>query len=292
MTGMKKRVLAFYKNGNYTVRLFCDGTKIKTTAEDSFRADFPDSIDLKITDYCDLACPMCHECSSTSGGAGELSAPFFGTLHAGTELAIGGGNPLSHPQLLPFLEGMRERGIVCNLTVNGAHLLRERACVASLLDRRLIHGLGISLAMADEEVIAFARQYETSVLHLICGVFEDYERLFDKGLKILFLGYKRFGRGELFYSDRVERNLAFLKADLHRMTDRFECIAFDNLALEQLDVRALVSEADYERMFMGNDGEASMYIDLVKREFAKSSTARERFPLREDIVSMFRTFAS
>ena len=43
------RVISYYKNGNYFVKLLCDGTKIKETSDDSFVAEFPDSIDLKIT---------------------------------------------------------------------------------------------------------------------------------------------------------------------------------------------------------------------------------------------------
>jgi hypothetical protein len=75
-----RRLIAFYENGNYTVRLFDDGTKVKRTDGDFFAAEFPDSIDLKITDYCDLGCPMCHERSSTDGKMGALSASFLEKL--------------------------------------------------------------------------------------------------------------------------------------------------------------------------------------------------------------------
>ena len=197
-----RRLLAFYENGNYSVRLFSDGTKVKSTKEDAFLAEFPDSIDLKITDGCDLSCPMCHERSSVNGAVGDLSHPFLMTLHPGTELAIGGGNPLSHEGLVPFLERMRKEGIVCNITVNGAHLKRDMAFVSSLLDRGLIFGLGVSITSLDDEVIEFAKRNKNTVLHLICGVFREYEGLFEKGLKILMLGYKRFGRGCDFYDAR------------------------------------------------------------------------------------------
>ena len=282
-----RRLLAFYENGNYSVRLFRDGTKVKSTREDSFRAEFPDSIDLKITDYCDLACPMCHERSSVNGAAGDLSRPFLLTLHPGTELAIGGGNPLSHNGLVPFLERMRKEGIVCNLTVNGAHLKRDAALVRSLIDRGLIFGLGVSITALDEEVIEFAKVYKNTVLHLVCGVFSDYEGLFGKGLKILMLGYKRFGRGNEFYDARVEKCISETRALLPTMVDKFECISFDNLALSQLEVSSLISKEDYEEMFMGDDGEASMYIDLSGGVFARSSTSTERYPIEDDIKVMF-----
>ena len=112
------KLLTVYRNGNYTVKLYSDGTKVKTTKDDKFIADFPDSMDLKITDYCDMNCPMCHEKSSINGKHGNLNEEFLSTLKRGTELAIGGGNPLSHPDLIPFLTGMKEQGVICNLTVN------------------------------------------------------------------------------------------------------------------------------------------------------------------------------
>jgi hypothetical protein len=120
------------------------------------------------------------------------------------------------------------------------------------------------------------------------GVFTDYEKLFGRGLKILMLGYKRFGRGEAFYNTRVEGNIAEAKALLPTMVDKFACVSFDNLALSQLDVKSLVSKEEYEMMFMGDDGSGSMYIDLVSERFAVSSTSLERYPITSDIVSMFR----
>ena len=121
----KCALLAKYKNGNYSVRLYDDGTKIKSTLYDDFVADFPDSIDLKITDYCDVNCPMCHESSSINGRHADLNSPFLDTIGSGTELAIGGGNPLSHPDLAQFLARMKNRGVICNLTVNERHLLKS-----------------------------------------------------------------------------------------------------------------------------------------------------------------------
>ena len=36
-----------YKNGNYSVKLFDDGTKIRHNKEDNLTPQFPESIDLK-----------------------------------------------------------------------------------------------------------------------------------------------------------------------------------------------------------------------------------------------------
>jgi hypothetical protein len=68
----------------------------------------------------------------------------------------------------------------------------------------------------------------------------------------------------------------------------FNTISFDNLAIEQLKPHRLMSEKSYEEFFMGGDGEYTMYIDLVREEFAVGSTATERFPLMDNIDDMFK----
>ena len=56
-----------YQNGNYTVSLYDDGTKVRENDLDFFDADFPESMDLKITNRCNMNCPMCHEDSKCDG---------------------------------------------------------------------------------------------------------------------------------------------------------------------------------------------------------------------------------
>lgn len=104
------KLLHSYPNGNYIVSIFDDGTKVRHNNLSYFAPDFPESIDLKISNQCDMGCRMCHENSTPDGKHGDLSLPFLSTLRAGTELAIGGGNPLVHPDLIPFLERMKDQG--------------------------------------------------------------------------------------------------------------------------------------------------------------------------------------
>ena len=209
-------LLAKYKNGNYTVRLFSDGTKIRFTLDDEFNAMFPESIDIKITNYCDISCLMCHEDSSTKGVHGNLEHPFLDTLVAGTELAIGGGNPLSHPGLLSFLNKMSKQGVICNLTVNQNHFIKNLDYLQSLINDKLIYGLGVSLNndYKLDELIDFCNKNPGVVIHVIAGVIDMklLERLYDHGLKLLILGFKEFGRGINYYNDIVRSKITFLKS--------------------------------------------------------------------------------
>ena len=192
---MDNPLIGYYQNGNYVVKFYSNGTKIKQTPADKFVAEFPDSIDLKITDYCDKNCPMCHEKSNILGLHGDFNEEFLKTLRKGTELAIGGGNPLAHPNLEAFLKDMKNRGVVCSLTINGSHLIADNERIQALIQNKLIYGLGISIQEYNQEIVDFAQKYPNAVLHLINGVFTEFDKLFDKSLKILILGYKKFGKG-------------------------------------------------------------------------------------------------
>ena len=64
----------------------------------------------------------CHENSVPNGKHGDLFEPsFLDTLHPYTEIAIGGGNPLEHPDLYKFLQLCKERKFIPSMTVNQIH---------------------------------------------------------------------------------------------------------------------------------------------------------------------------
>ena len=44
-----RRLLSEYINGNYKVKIYSDGTKVRYSNEDEFHPIFPESINLKIT---------------------------------------------------------------------------------------------------------------------------------------------------------------------------------------------------------------------------------------------------
>ena len=282
--------LARYRNGNYRVTLFEDGTKVKHTEEDSFVAAFPDSIDLKITDYCENHCPMCHECSSPAGRHGDLSHPLIDTFPMGIEAAIGGGNPLAHPDLIPFLERLKKKGVVANLTVNVIDLKKQTALIEKLIDDRLIYGLGVSCQSFDEFALRFALSHPNVVLHLINGIFpiEDYRKLMGHLVKVLILGYKTVGKGKSYLSPAVRERMRETEAHISEFLKGFKVISFDNLAIEQLHILEKIGEKAFNEIYMGDDGDASMYVDLVKEECAVSSSSEVRFPLAETLEASFR----
>lgn len=284
------KLLKEYQNGNYKVRIYSDGTKIRFSKDDELISEFPESIDLKITNRCDLRCPMCHEKSTPSGKNGSFDHPFLDTLVPGTELAIGGGNPLDHVDLVPFLKKMKEKGIICNITVNQIHLVRFKELIQKLIDEELVYGVGISVNkdLFVEEVIEFANKNSNCVIHVIVGIIEKkvLDKLSNKGLKLLILGYKYRGRGKFYLTEKNDVNKEYLFNNILEISKCFDIVSFDNMAIVQLRMKEKV--ANFDENFMGEDGDFTMYIDLVKKEFAVSSTSDDRFPLMDNIKDMFK----
>lgn len=282
--------LGTYPNGNYQVTIFDDGTKIRENDLEFFAPEFPESIDMKITNYCDRNCPYCHENSGINGTHAMFQAPFLGTLRPFTEIAIGGGNPLSHPELRKLLLYFKDRKIIASMTVNQIHFKTNLELINNLVSNKLIYGLGVSLVKITDNFISSVKQFDNAVLHVINGIvtIDEIKTLVNNQLKILILGYKQYtGRGKDFYSAEVEKRKTELYSYLPKIINKFKVVSFDNLAIEQLDVKRLMTDKQWNEFYMGNDGQFTMYIDLVKQEFAKSSTSTQKFSLLSNINEMF-----
>lgn len=286
-------LLGEYTNGNYRVHIFDDGTKIRENNLDNLTPSFPENIDLKITDYCDRGCLFCHENSTTKGIHGDiLNQEFIDTIQPFTELALGGGNPLDHPDLVEFLKKLRSKNILVNITVNQKHFIDNKKYIDFLVSEKLIYGLGISVTEVTDELLDLLKENPNIVIHVIYGVIteEEFKKLYDNNLKVLILGYKIFRRGEIWLSRKEEEfsvNSKWLFDELGEATKHFKVVSFDNLAIRQLEVKRLMSESDWNNFYMGDDGKYTMYIDMVKKEFASSSTSTNRQLVLGNIEDMF-----
>ncbi len=301
-------VLGRYRNGNYDVTIYSNGTKVRENDLDHFDAVFPESMDIKITNQCDLGCMFCHEDSKPNGEHGNIiNLPFLDSLHEYTELAIGGGNPLSHPDFIPFLRQLKERKLIANVTVNYSHFMNDIPLLRELTEQGLIYGLGVSYTGRDrDQTEKFAdaiSMFPNAVIHVINGIVSIEQLAWlskrKRNLKLLILGYKDFRRGYVFHANTgsaIDSKMRDMYDALPIMVKQcwFDTISFDNLAIKQLEVKRLMSEEEWSLFFMGDDGRdgalssASMYVDAVKGEFARNSCSDERFPITNNITEMFQ----
>ena len=293
-------LLGIYKNGNFTTKIFSDGTKIRETEDDEFIPDFAENMDIKISNYCDMGCKFCHEGSTKNGKHGDvLNQKFIETLHPYQEVALGGGDATSHPDLIPFLHKLKDRKVIVNMTVNQRHFEQKQELIKKLVDEKLIYGLGVSLVNPTDEFISLIQQYPNAVIHVINGILKpsDVEMLSDKNLKMLILGYKQLRRGGEWYSEDHENIIIkqmWLKENLGGIIERFKVVSFDNLAIDQLEVKRLMSQEEWDEFYMGDDGSMTYYIDMVEQKFARSSTADfdKRYDLLDSVDEMFKKIVS
>lgn len=245
----------------------------------------------------------CHEMSDKNGQHGDLNkiVDIWSTQMPGTELAIGGGNPLAHPGLYEFLRDMRRMKIISNVTVNIMHMKKFKTLVQSLQADKMIYGLGISyrgpksLALLPEDI-----DYKNVVFHLIMGIHDlnDCRAVIkwckERNIvpKILLLGYKTFGNGIHHYTDELKKTLdVWQKVYLQALVNSVDnvVVSFDNLAISQLDLKNQLKPEVWDNLFQGDDMTHTFYIDAVKCEVAGTSTSSKRFKYtgKENIVDIF-----
>lgn len=285
-----------YINGNYRVSMFSDGTKIRETEENEFIPSFSENVDVKITDVCDGGCPFCYEgCTVNGKHANLFSYPFINTLHPYTEMALN-GNDLSHPDLEKFLIFLKDKKVYTNITVNQKHFVKHYNLIKKWSMEGLVHGIGVSLNDPCDDFIEMVTSIPNTVIHTINGILtiDDVNFLKDKGVKVLILGYKSLRRGEAYMEScapEIKRKQDELKSLLPTMINEewFDVLSFDNLAIEQLDVKSLLPSDEWDSFYMGDDGDYTFYIDMVKGEYGRNSISSERFPIgNKSIDEMFR----
>ncbi len=287
-------ILYKYINGNTTVTILQDGTKIREY-EDTPIIEHPESMDIKITNYCDLGCGYCHENSTVEGKHADLEKlkEVLSVLPGGIELAIGGGNPLSHPDLKEFLIWCKEKQFIPNIAVNQGHLEEFAYELTRLIHDDLVYGIGISITQKNLYwVKSLAKITDNLVFHVIAGIIakEQLEELIEiPNCKILILGYKFFGRGIKYHSEKIDSKIKELYQDLPNYVSKCT-LSFDNLAIEQLNVKRLFTKEGWSKFYMGDDFTFTMYIDAVNQEYAPTSRSNERKSFKDyNLIEYFKT---
>lgn len=270
-----KEILKEYKNGNSQVILYKDGTKIKCTKEDTFKPEFPESIDLKITNQCDLECGFCYENSKPNGKHfnKDKILNVLKELPDGVEIAVGGGNPLSVPDLKQFLMALKMMGFIPNITINIKHI--NRKLVQELISEKLVYAIGVSVNSLNDFSCYKDQLFDLHkngsvqiVMHVILNIFEtgliNILRDTIPNIKVLVLGEKP--NSYLYKKD----NAWEVKENLNKIS-----MSFDNLAIEQLNLLDRMSKIEREIYFMGADGAFSMFVDGVDETYSVSSLEKE-----------------
>ena len=296
-----ENILYSYTNGDSQVTIFQDGTKHRlVTGSNKIH---PESIDVKITNYCDAKCSYCHEQSTIDGQHADLDklSEILSVLPSGVEIAIGGGNPLSHPDLISFLTKCQKQGLICNITINQKHIKPYQQLIQSLIKDKLIYGLGISYLSNKplQEISYLLSITDNLVFHCIMGIntVSDIDGLYNfcqknnKICKILVLGYKEYGFGLNYFlkNKKIEANKYSWYTELASyFKTKNLVLSFDNLAINQLNLSRYFTKEAWSTFYMGDDGQYTMYIDAVEQKYAISSTSPNRVSFTIDLLTYFK----
>ena len=290
-----------YWNGNGFIELNKnDGTLITTVITDEeFKPEFPLNMDMEISNMCTNGCSFCYAGCTPNGKHADIKKfienkdSFLYSIHEGTELALNGNEPL-HPDLELLLQFCKDRNIFANLTVQENTLLKHKDQLEEWLDKGLIHGIGISPCKFSNEMIEFCQNHSTAVIHTIAGITTmfEYNVLKDKGIKILILGYKDFGRGIDYKETHTEINnkIQELSENIQDFIKHFNVVSFDNLAIQQLNPKKFLTDEQWNKFYRGDDGHHTLFVDLVNETFAKNSmqTKENHIPLTNDVRTMLK----
>lgn len=275
-----------YRNGNASVWLdLRDGTRIiEYPDKEPLTLETPLNIDIRVSTQCPYGyntvtkkstCAFCHESALVSGVEchyGILQQVLMDAkLPRGTEIALGVNQVTD--DLIQFVKNLWKLGLIVNITMNERYILEFG-------DTRLkemlpyVFGLGISyrslqgcLSLPD-----WIAEYPHTVIHVINGIdnFDDVKELGVKYHKLLVLGEKDFGfnRGKVNLNTKEHKRW---KSNIMQLTKIFDIVSFDNLGLQQLEIRGKITDEEYKSFYQG---EHSMYINAVEQYFAPSSRTR------------------
>lgn len=305
-------IISSYKNGNYNVTIYSDGTKIRENDLDYFDPDRPESIDLTVTYQCEIGCPYCYQGCTKNGSTCNFDDPIIDTFLEGMEVAIGASGGVFSKENLgkftKFLKKLKNKKCIPSITVNQTHFIKYNNIIKEWVEKKLVYGVGISIAkdLKNFQGLSSALRYfkennihKNIVLHTIAGVHtvEEYRKLSsvfvtDYRPKILVLGYKNIGKGIEYgkqFPDEVKHNIEDLKNNIIDISSLYTVMSFDNPACIQLNLKDKVSPEDWDSHYLGDDGSHTFYLDLVKRTFSISSLHTETYDI-DDYKSIKEMF--
>lgn len=202
----------------------------KTLEDNPTFAPVPELADISISNKCSKGCAFCYKNSTPNGNVMSVeeycqvldgfNTPDYGTIF---QVAIGGGEPLEHPDFLKIVDETVKRGIVLNFTTNGLLLTRDIcAAIKGKIGALAISASSISDIERIRPSLACTEGLRVNVHYILSSVsIDEATELVNgkhnnllKGINaVVFLTYKPAGRGNEKWLLRMgEKTAAFINA--------------------------------------------------------------------------------
>jgi hypothetical protein len=243
----------------------------------------PELVDLKITDWCDLGCKFCYQASTTSGKHADVSTIYkiIDTLREMNvfEVAIGGGEPTSHPEFPRILTCLGHSNIVANFTTRTTRWLNDKeiydavknnvgaigvSCM-SAKDLQMVKEIRDSIKPWDDN-FAIAQHVLGSVPLDVTGEFLN--QAFANQQHVLLLGYKTVGFGSSYERHDKGEVAVFLKMLIEKHEN--PRMSVDTALVDQYpDLIKALGVPDV--LVTSPEGKFSCYVDAVTQKMGPSS---------------------
>ena len=268
------------------------------------KSSSPELVDLKITDHCAKHCSFCYQGSNKDGVHGDryYIDRVIRTLAENQvfEVALGGGDPTSHPDFSEILKTCRWNKVVPNFTVASIDWIDDDKKRHEWLD--FCGGVAYSVTTGHEvRRLGFAlNRYQIPSkkfqIQIVEGVVNDYQ--FDQileechyhNLTLTILGFKETGRGES-YAKRLHSYNWIDKVKKAWINGNHVTIGVDTLIADKYR-NELVRNGIDDIFFTTREGSFSCYIDAVKQQIGPSSYDPKQMTPFDDTDQFIQKFLS
>jgi radical SAM protein with 4Fe4S-binding SPASM domain len=180
--------------------------------QDPVLAPWPELADISISNHCSKNCNFCYRDSNPDNSfisiadyestLDSLTSPHWGSVF---QVALGGGEPLEHPEFLEIIQRTWDRGIVANFTTNGLGVTKTLAAgLAEKVGAVAISVSNIEELHADRVKILTDAGIKTNLHFILDSNSIDqatellegrFNHLLDDVNAVIFLTFKPKGRG-------------------------------------------------------------------------------------------------
>ena len=295
------------KNGNYYIlygdMFHCkEKLRLQVDSIPDLIPEYPELVDMKITNACEHKCPFCYMSSTPKGKHADTNDIYriVSNFKNKTEFALGGGNVLLHPKFDNIVMHIANDNHIVNITIryDDVETINTNNNIKTAIEK-FVSGIGISVQKASDvdvardfivEMLKIGKHVSLHIIPEMIGVDEsvsildkmreineDYGKDWKKNehkqnwkfnyCKVLFLGLKQTGRAK-----NIEHTL--LSEDALVLLVQKSCYKYcvDTAFINTYDNWFKTNYEDSEEFFLTrNEGEYSMFIDAVKCQAFTSS---------------------
>jgi len=299
---MYSNVICVYdeENDDFILQTTDNGNKIRVSFNSDLKttkSSIPELIDLKITDNCSYGCTFCYQSSTKEGKHANFEnikkAILMLSNSRTMEIAIGGGEPTTHPDLLAILKEIKTRNMLACFTTKNFKL-HERPDFEEIL--KTANSIAFSCNSVSEiqnvdEIMDAARNiglYPGSrdcaqfYIQMIPELMSD--KMFSESLEFInqemydtpvtLLGYKDFGFGEKYKPKNRFKTSEWIDNIKYHSKENSIKFGIDSVLVSKWE-KELIEKGVDPMALVGSEGKFSCYLDAVTMKVHKSSFSKE-----------------